>query len=85
MHYKWRYNIGICSVILAELESFRNYEHLSIIFRKFFDALRCTKVRLFSDSSPHRTFYCENFRFPFSTKNSLTWRVKCEKLNFRKS
>ena len=35
MHYKWRYNIGICSVILAELE---NYEHLSIIFRKFVDA-----------------------------------------------
>ena len=26
MHYKWRYNIAICSVILAELESFRNYE-----------------------------------------------------------
>ena len=33
----------------------------------------------------HEIFGSENFRFPFSTKNSLTWGVKQEKLNFRKS
>ena len=27
----------------------------------------------------------DTLRFPFSSKNSLIWRVKCEKLNFRKS
>ena len=32
MHSKWRYRICICSVILGELESFRNYKGLSIIF-----------------------------------------------------
>ena len=39
----------------------------------------------FSDSFLYRIFGSENFRFPFSTKNSLTWGVKQEKLNFRKS
>ena len=28
----------------------------------------------FSDSSLHHIFKSENFRFPFATKNSLTWR-----------
>ena len=32
----------------------------------------------FSDSSLHRIFDSENFRFPFSTKNGLTWGVKWE-------
>ena len=36
----------------------------------------------FSDPSLHHSFESENFRFPFSAKNSLTWpAVKCEKLN----
>ena len=39
----------------------------------------------FSDSSFHRIFESENFRFPFSVKNSLIRGVKCKKLNFRKS
>ena len=40
----------------------------------------------FSDSSLHRLFESENFRFPFPTKNSLTCGLKCEKLNLiRKS
>ena len=39
----------------------------------------------FSNSSLHRIFESENFRFPFSAKNSLTQGAKCEKLNFRKS
>ena len=29
----------------------------------------------------HSIFESEKFRFPFSTKISLTWEVKCEKLN----
>ena len=55
----------------------------------FLENLRCNfmfyKSKNFSDSSFCRSLECENFRFPFSTKNSLTWRVKCEKLNFIKS
>ena len=44
------------------------------------------KSENFSDSSLHRIFESENFRFPFPTKNSLTWGLKCEKLNLiRKS
>ena len=39
----------------------------------------------FSDSSLHHILESENFRFPFSTKNSVTWVVEYEKLNFRKS
>ena len=39
----------------------------------------------FCDSSLHHILESENFRFPFSKKNSVTWVVKYEKLNFRKS
>ena len=39
----------------------------------------------FSDSPLYRISKCENFRFPFSTKNRLTWVLKYDKLNFRKS
>ena len=38
----------------------------------------------FSDSSLHRIFDSENFRFPFSTKNCLTRGAKWEKLNLGK-
>ena len=44
MHSKRRYKICICSVILGELKSFRNYKGFSIIFPKLFDAIeRFTK------------------------------------------
>ena len=42
MHTKQRYKICICSqnsVILGELESFRNYKGFSIIFPKILDAI----------------------------------------------
>ena len=39
----------------------------------------------FSDPYLNHIFESENFRFPFSTKNSITRGVKCEKLSFRKS
>ena len=33
----------------------------------------------------HHIFESENFRIPFNYETSLTWGLKCEKLNFRKS
>ena len=39
----------------------------------------------FFHSSLYRVFELKNVRLPFSTKYSLTWGVKCEELNFRKS
>ena len=48
MHSKWRYKICIFWVILGELESFRNYQGLSIVFSKILDAiLSFMKVRIF--------------------------------------
>ena len=39
IYSEWRYKQFICSVILGELESFRNYKGLSIIFPKILDAI----------------------------------------------
>ena len=48
MHSKRRYKICICSVILGELEPFRNYKGFSDIFPKILDAVeRFTIVRIF--------------------------------------
>ena len=48
MHSKRRYKICICSVVLGQLESFRNYKGFRIIFLKMLDAiLSFTKVRIF--------------------------------------
>ena len=35
IYYKRRYTIGICSVVLGDFESFRNFEGFSFISRKF--------------------------------------------------
>ena len=64
-----------CSVILGELKTFRNYRGCRYYFSKTFRA----------DSSLHHILESENFRFAFSKKISVTWVVKYEKLNFRKS
>ena len=74
MHSKRRYKICICSVILGERESFRNYKRLSIIFSENFRwNLTYYEIETFSDSSRHHIFESENFRIPFfPTKNSLT-------------
>ena len=54
MHSKAPCNICICSVILGQLEPFRNYKGFSMIFPKILDAIyRLTKVNFFSDSSIH--------------------------------
>ena len=48
MHSNRHYKICICSVILGERESFRDYKGLSIIFRKIFMKFRrITKFRHF--------------------------------------
>ena len=48
MHSKRRYKICICSVILGQLESFRNYKGFSIIFPKIVDViLSFAKMRIF--------------------------------------
>ena len=85
-HSKRRYKICICLVTLEKLEAFRNFESFSIIFPKnsrynltFYESENC------SNSLLRQIFDSENFRFPFFTKNSLSWGVKCAKLNFRKS
>ena len=66
MHSKQRYKICISSVILGQLESFRNYKGFSIIFPKILDAiLSFTKVIFFPDSFLHRILESENCRFPF--------------------
>jgi len=92
MHSKWCYKIIICSVIPGERKSFRNYKGFSIIFPKILGAIRSSWFNLtfyesenFSDSSLHHILEPENFRFPFHfpKKNSVTWVIKYEKLNFR--
>ena len=86
MHSKRRYKSCICSVVLGQLESFRNHLGPQYYFPENFRCnFRFYESENFSDSSLHRIFASENFRFPFSTKNRLSWGLKCEKLNFRKS
>ena len=80
MHSKRRSKICICSVVLGQLESFRNYKGLSIIFPKIVDViLSFAKMRIFliflsvAFSNPNI------LGFLFLQKNSLTWGLKCEK------
>ena len=56
---------------------------LSMIFPKILDAiLGFTKVRIFL--IPLFIVFFESLGFLFTKKNSQSWRMKCEKLNFRK-
>ena len=81
MHSKRRYKSCICSVVLGQLESFRNHLGPQYYFPENFRCnFRFYESENFSDSSLHRIFESENFRFPFSTKNRLTWGLKCENL-----
>ena len=74
MHSKRRDKICSCSVIIRELEPFRKYKGRSLIFPKILDAVTYYESENFSDSL-HHIFESEHFRFPFGTKNSLTWAV----------
>ena len=82
IYFKWRYKICICSVILGQPESFRNYDlwknykGLSIIFPKILDAIwRITKVRHFLITLSILFLNPKIVGFLFSHKNSLTWEV----------
>ena len=60
---------------------FSKLQGLEYYFRENFRSnLTYYESETFSDSSLHHIFESENFRFPFCTKNSLTWEVKCENL-----
>ena len=80
MHSKRRYKICICSVIVEEQETFRNY---------FPENFRCNFTYYESEnfSVPSLLAFLNSKieGFLFSTKKSLTLGMKCEKLNFRKS
>ena len=80
MHSKRRYKICICSVIIEELETFRNY---------FPENFRCNFTYYESEnfSVPSLLAFLNSKieGFLFSTKKGLTLGMKCEKLNFRKS
>ena len=79
MHSKGCYKFCTCSAILGELECLRNFRDQSVLFsRKFLMQLTYYKSENFSNSSLH-----EPPKF-FQQKCSLTWGVKCEKLNLRK-
>ena len=79
MHSKRRYKICICSVILGELESFRNYKGFSIIFPKILDAIkRITKKKFFLIPLSITFLNPKILGFLFPWKNSLTWGVKSE-------
>ena len=67
MNFKRRYKICVCcSIILGELESFRNYKGFIFIFTiKILDGFNIFRKLGFSHSSFHHTFKSENFSFPF--------------------
>ena len=63
MNSKWRHKICVCSVILGELESFRNDKFLET--RDFRCNFKCYESENFSDSSLHCIFESDHFRFSF--------------------
>ena len=86
MHSRWRCKICFCSLILGELEAFRNYKGFCVIFPKSLDGIEhFTTLTIFVIPQSIIIFESEILRFPFSTKIRLTWGVKCENLYFRKS
>ena len=81
MHSNRRYKICICSVILGELESFRNYfpENFRYNF-KYYESENFSVHSLLAFLNP------KIVGFLFSTtKKSLTLGMNCEKLTFSKS
>ena len=67
-------------VFNSKLQELQNY-----FPEKFRYNLSFFESNNFCDSSLNHIFESKNFRFPFSTKNSITLGVQCEKLSFRKS
>ena len=70
----WQGNLSVFEITRA-----------SVLFPENFRCnLKLYESKNFSDSSLYRIFESENFRFSFTSENSLTWGVKCEKFNFWK-
>ena len=85
VHPKRRHKICISSVILGQLESFRNYKGLSIIFPKILDAIwRVTKVRHFLIPLSIVFLNSKILGFFFSTKNSLNLGSEMRKIKLAK-
>ena len=56
LHFRLRYNIFICSVILGELESFRNYYGIFVHFSQTFGLISFPKILADLFSVPETTF-----------------------------
>ena len=84
MHSKRRLKISVCSVILGELKSSKLQELQYYFSENFRSNSSFYESENFSDNSFHHNLESENFRFPFSKKNSVTWAVKYEKIKLRK-
>ena len=79
MHFKQRYKIWICSVILGELESFLNSKGFIIIFPNILDAIwRITKVRHFLIPLAITFVNPKIVGSLFSTKKNLTWEEESQ-------
>ena len=72
MPSKRRKKIFIFSVILGELSPFEITRASVLFFENFRCNLTFYERENFSDSSLHGILESENFRFPFSKKNSVT-------------
>lgn len=79
MHSNWRYKIRICLVILGQVDSVLKLQGPQYFF--IFPKLFRYNFYVFGDENFSIPLSIENFRFSFSTKNSLTWGVESEKLN----
>ena len=88
MQCKRRYKICICSVVLGELGSFRNYKGFGITFPKVFficnSTERIAKVRIFLIPLSITFSNPKVLGFLFCKKNSVTWqwnvKIKLQKI-----
>ena len=79
MHSKRRVKFVSVWSSLGNLSLFEITKAWVLFFRNFRWNLTHYEREKFSDSSCHHIFESEKFRFLFSTKNSLGWKVKCKK------
>ena len=86
MYSKRRYKICICSVILGERESFRNYQGFSSIFPKVWDAIEhIEKERIFLILLCITILSPKILRFLFSRRKKPNprgdlWKIKLQKI-----
>ena len=86
MYSKRRYKICICSVILGERESSRNYQGFSSIFPKVLDAIEhIEKERIFLIPLCITILSPKILRFLFSRKKKPNprddlWKIKLQKI-----